>query len=330
MSYSIVLGDHLPRTQIFANQHCGGPCELLTKKNHHELLQQPSPDALWYYTGLGDWDSHPEELLEVLKLAKTIVIAPFVVNNEFDPHNPTTSDSGTLQALDFYASRLSYQTPKLRYPLLDLTQQANQRYTKTNASRTLWAVGCSITAGVGVCQEESWPMRLAEKTQLSCEILAQSGSSIDWQADRILRSDIDHDDIVVWALTSPERFTWYDNDQTHHVTPSQIKKNIAVPNLSRECVHTLLVSDHFLHAAMFYINQVENFCNKIGARLLLYGALTSHALNLQLSTKSIFFPHETFHYNWLDLGTDNAHPGPRQHQKYCQTLFTHLRYLRYI
>jgi hypothetical protein len=71
------------------------------------------------------------------------------------------------------------------------------------------------------------------------------------------------------------------------------------------------------------VHQVVNFCKKISAQLILLPIICSEQLQLRIHGLHEYhqLPYRT---QFLDLGTDNMHPGPAQHQEWadivCQTL----------
>lgn len=192
---------------------------------------------------------------------------------------------------------------------------------KTN-SQQLWVAGCSITAGVGVKETETYGHILAQSLGLPVSILAEDGSSISWAADQILRSDIRKDDIVVWGITGVSRMPLYTNNIVTHITSSE----------SHRLINTrLLVSDHMLYLACTAVEQVIKHASTVGYKLV----LTQFPLNsadydlymLHYLTQHSFFVHNynSISNTFIDLGSDNIHPGPLQHQYYANLLLDYIK-----
>jgi len=141
----------------------------------------------------------------------------------------------------------------------------------------LWAVGCSFTYGMGVSVNERYPNILSERLQLPLALLANPATSITWAANQILCSDIRKDDIVVWGLTSWNRFAHYDKTKN-------TVENIHVgyygwfPAFNKTVSLDYLDSPTLLYNSINAINQVANFCKKIGAKLLIANLLCSQDL----------------------------------------------------
>lgn len=331
MVFKLLLGDHLNRTKKYAQHLWGNGCELLTKNNSKTLLNQQKTSANLFYTSLGDWQSSPDQLLDISTLANEVVVAPFMLQQAVDPWNPSASDAGILSIMALVLDKIYGSAKFENSKFFELTHHANQRHVRTvSEQKTIWAVGCSITQGDGVDPKDRWADRLSDIVGLPVNVIAESGSSIQWAADKILRADIQAGDIVVWAVTQHERFTWYCNDKCHHVHEWYVRNRRGLPQLSIEYIDSLLASDHLLHSAVFFLNQVENFCHKIHADLLMFGVLTSDALNLQMSSKNNFIPYFRFSKKYIDLGTDGLHPGPKEHAHMAQLLSTKLHQLGYI
>ena len=200
-------------------------------------------------------------------------------------------------------------------------------YRKTEDIQ-LWGVGCSFTVGIGVDPTKCYINLIAEKLAMPLTKLAAIASSIPWAADQILRSDIRNGDIVIWGLTSSERLTYYDNNYLHNVNYASNLHNRLVPD-------SLLVSDQLKYQALIAIHQVINYCKKINAKLLIGGLLPSQELTEMLENNKEYFlavPHY-YKFNldqYIDLGTDNVHPGPKQHQLYAENFIEELKLRNFI
>tara|TARA_B110000503_G_scaffold120109_1_gene182486 strand:+ start:610 stop:1560 length:951 start_codon:yes stop_codon:yes gene_type:complete len=188
---------------------------------------------------------------------------------------------------------------------LDLSKYQNTKYLRLNSIRdtdlpVLWVSGCSISHGVGVGTSEKYGELLSSSLNLPVIYLTKGGSSLKWQSDQILRSDIQKDDILVWGLTQEVR-------------------TVKVVNgvLSTDQDPDVLLSELRLYDAVTEIHQVVNFCRKIQCRLILLPLISSEALNLLLVHLDEYM-HLPYRTKPLDYGSDNLHPGPKTHQWYTK------------
>lgn len=193
-----------------------------------------------------------------------------------------------------------------------------------------WAVGCSFTSSVGVEDNERWANLLGEKLNSPVSVLAKPAASIPWAADQILRSDIQAGDTIFWLLTTTARIDYFSesyqqvkmhpNLSVYKEDRDEIKK---LNSLEESILRQLLTFNWPTYMAIKSILQVKNYCNKIGARLILGQCLindeeTDKAL-LELLHKDPDFILE-FSLNVqqgkfkIDLGTDGVHPGPKTHE----------------
>jgi len=189
----------------------------------------------------------------------------------------------------------------------------------------LWTAGCSVTVGVGVACSERWGMLLSERLNLPEILLAKPGTSIFWSADQLLRSDIRENDIVVWGLTNVSRV-----EVANNWNFDSIPVNSYYSGLKKE--HRYWTPDYFesetqVLIAMRNILQVINFCQKIKAKLYLANILDIAWLGVMLKDFKNFIdltqdlPVHGNTIKFIDLGTDNEHPGSKQHQQYATKLF---------
>ena len=202
---------------------------------------------------------------------------------------------------------------------IDLTAYMNPGYLNLKNYRSsehaqLWVSGCSVTAGVGVSDHEKYPSLLADQYNLLWTDLSQPGSSIEFQADQILRSDIQKNDIVLWGLTSEYRATVW----------SEKNKRIGFLNAHKFDRHRTNQADDVcdetrVYKAITSVKQVINFCNKIEARLILVPILCTEHLQLMLHHEPTYYqlPYST---KPIDIGNDGEHPGVRQHQLYAEEI----------
>ncbi len=82
-----------------------------------------------------------------------------------------------------------------------------------------------------------------------------------------------------------------------------------------------------IYKAVTKIHQVINFCKKINVNLYLGGILvepdfTSHLVCLPTYTQFYGWPSVNEDNMFIDIGTDNSHPGPRTHQWYADNFLT--------
>ena len=78
-----------------------------------------------------------------------------------------------------------------------------------------------------------------------------------------------------------------------------------------------------MYNAITHISQVENFCKKSKAELLLVGLLTSpmDLLYYNLFPRFHQYPGKIM----IDYGTDGAHPGPLQHKEYAEFIYEKMK-----
>ena len=177
-------------------------------------------------------------------------------------------------------------------------------------SKVLWISGCSISHGEGVEDSQKYGQLLSNKLNLPVRYLTKPGSSIKWQSDQILRSDIQKDDVLVWGLTQESRTV-----------------KIAGGEVRTEQDPVVRLSELRLYDAITGIHQVVNFCRKIQCQLILLPLLSSEVLNLLL-THLDEYTHLPYRTKTLDYGTDNLHPGPLTHEWYAKHAVNKIRKLK--
>ena len=158
-------------------------------------------------------------------------------------------------------------------------------------------------------------------------LLTQSGSSIAWQTDQLLQSDIRAGDLVVWGLTSFNRINYANGVDWRNCGISTYF------NLPKDKQYWSI--DYFNSATQSIpciknILQVMNFCQKIGAKLYLINLLeptwTDFIFDQEENYLDLTEPFKAEgRHTYLDLGTDNDHPGPKQHLKYAEEIYNFIK-----
>lgn len=195
----------------------------------------------------------------------------------------------------------------------------------------LWIAGCSFSSAIGVEKNERWGQIVAEQLNMPVNFLAEGGSGNSYQVNKILSSDIRKDDIVIMQVTTPERSTIIYQEKLHHITAG-----------SYESLHPDIVKYYppdRLDEPISYVTQIEDFkrlkniCKKIGAKLMVWSQHTMPGVLLsQLISQDYYFHFINAKYTpstkfMLDIGTDNEHPGPLQHQAYAKFVLEKLKLL---
>lgn len=203
---------------------------------------------------------------------------------------------------------------------LDLSKYKNTPYLKLGNVRNrinkkqLWVAGCSITAGIGVDADKRYPVIISKHFDEQFVDLSKGGSSMEFAADQILRSDVRQNDFVVWGLTSEYRALFWNRKKQQGDSINTYKFDYKNTNQADD-----IVDETRLYKATIAFAQVENFCKKVGAHLIAVPILCSEALQLILHDHAGYYqlPYSTC---FLDLGSDNMHPGPLQHQWYADQI----------
>jgi hypothetical protein len=194
-------------------------------------------------------------------------------------------------------------------------------------NKTLYIAGCSMSYGTGIKDSERYGEILSQKLGLPCIFLAMPGSSIAWQADQILQTDLRSNDIVVWGLTSLSRVNIANSTELIGYTINNYAALVEQKyfNLDYFDSWTLTLS------CIKQILQVENVCQQLGVNLYLANLLETTVVPLLFARQSNYIncleewkPGHDGKLNYLDLGTDNIHPGPKQHQVYADKIYQNI------
>jgi hypothetical protein len=291
--------------------------QLITEENCKNLT------ASTYYVSLGDFTSL-REFADTLDQADTLIYSP--------PNDMIWSDNSNANWLKtwteffllyFHGKKKVINIHLIELPVDDIQAMTDLSDKRQTDKEQLWIAGCSITDGVGVTDDQRYGKLLANKLGQQVSFLTKSGSSIPWAADQILRSDIRKGDTVIWGLTSFDRLLYYKNKKLHGLTVNQYLEN---PDWEKVFPLDRLTDENNIRHNLCNIQCVINFCNKISADLYLFGILTGHENVKWLMHLENFYQlrgrwGQDIDELFLDLGTDNHHPGPVTNNWYAETMF---------
>lgn len=191
----------------------------------------------------------------------------------------------------------------------------------------IWLAGCSTTAGEGLTfPEQRYGFLIAQQLDLELVDMSETASSIQWSAERILHSDIQANDIVIWGLTGTQRLPYYHNNQLYHIHHStyQTQRKWLQNYISID----ELASDNLLHHNLQSIRSVENFCNKIDAKLVKASIHCPIDVSVVCADDNFVFIHgengSDTRSSFLDASNDDWHPGPLTHKMYAKRILEHL------
>jgi len=281
------------------------------------------------YVSIGDL-CNLKELYHILAQATELIYAP-------PDHWPVTYQDMEKFSMPWitvsYLATIAaeYNIPVKNLPIID-NLSIPTIINRTTARPQLWVAGCSTTVGVAVHSSERYANIVSAALGLDLNMLAHPGSSIAWSASQILKSDISPGDIVVWGLTTLERFQWYSDGSIRHIGMHYYKSN---PDFNKVIKLDLLDHEHRLYEALDSIQQVQNFCNKVNARLILVGIHANIELSARLVKNDNFIMIQglsglDWNSEFLDYGTDNSHPGPDTHKFYAEKILNKIKKSKYV
>ena len=278
-----------------------------------------------YYTSLGDYKDL-STFVNVLEQADQLVYVPP------SRWSDTKKDFSYMKKwtefyLIYFSSVKQVDWPSGILPTDELNIMLSVSDTRKTPHPQLWIAGCSVSHGDGVDANQRYGQLIADTLDLPVSFLTKPASSIMWAADQILRSDIQSGDIVVWGLTTHIRFPYYYNNQMHHLVANYYTKN---PSFNQVVNIDRLDEKDLVYRSIVSIHQVVNYCQQIGAKLYIAGLLvteefTPYTVNLprymQLANR---FGVE-LHNRFIDIGSDNLHPGPKQHHWYAEQILKKIK-----
>lgn len=150
-------------------------------------------------------------------------------------------------------------------------------YRKTQSLPQFWIAGCSYANGSYLPNmEDRYGQLVADHYGWKCSFLSRGGSSIDFAADQIIRSDIRKGDVVIVGLTGVERCSWFVSNKQVDVNAGVERLDKLKPELSElykggdiNLLSKIRVDDARINFAERHVNQIVAQCKKSNAILVL-------------------------------------------------------------
>lgn len=335
MTIQIYVGDTNKELGMLARSY-SPTAFIIDFSNYKEFLITDYTVDVVAFTALGDLPKDLEIFYNILLKADEIIYAPpdrwsddQVLNNA----DPTTCVQGlTENMLLLISDQRVIKNIELCYLKTDLAALVDSRKTD---NPQIWFAGCSITHGFGVDLSQRYGQLIADQTGFKCSFLTKPGSSIQWAADQIVRSDIRADDMVIWGLTDSARLPYIHNNK--YLPGVTCRTYAKYPEVEKILPFNELFSENTLYNNICAVDRAINFCKKMQANLGIIGIVQEMPNFLRyIKSKSkseyvdfpyhIKFSNGTVVTQYEDLGTDNIHPGPVQHQQYKTFILNHFNF----
>lgn len=185
------------------------------------------------------------------------------------------------------------------------------------------SIGCSITEGIGVNDNETWPYQLCKLIPNSVDLnFGFSGRSNDYIVRCLLSYyDTIKPDLVLIMYTYPTRKEYYTKfGGIEPYAPNQNWGYLKETNDGKQIQYlkTMLQNDN------------EDFINWYKNHLLITNFLENKNIPFVWNdsiSETFYEDKNKFYYDYypyLDWGVDSSHPGPKHHKKYAENLYNYI------
>jgi len=183
---------------------------------------------------------------------------------------------------------------------------------------TLWVFGCSHSFGTGLEKDQkSYGVLLAEELNMPLRVLAWPGSSTHFSLRHLVNSNIKKDDIVVWQLTTVERFSYMEK---------KLLKEVILPVRPEQKFMEYHTDEQLHFQQLTLLNIGVNYLRAKGVKFVVTSIFSSGTHTFLLPDYEAYPEYcNTDNYE-IDKATDGFHAGPLSHQKISQMILKHIQY----
>jgi hypothetical protein len=285
MTINLFVGDCTEYLSVIATEF-DKTAYLLEFSNFDQYLKSSDVD-ITVYTSASDLPKISKDravFYEVLQKADNIYYRPPIRWSDYDLEFSLQNQQQLTEYFLYLIDREKHNVNGLDLSAYISTPYLSLKNQRTNEDPQLWTAGCSITAGNSVSIDEKYTTIISHTFGNKFLDLSKNGSSLEFAADQILRSDIRSGDTVVWGLTTEYRAPYWDR-----TTQTVESINHYTYNYKRTNKADDIADETRLYKSAICFNQVENFCTKIGARLIAVPILCSESLQLLLHHHKCYY-----------------------------------------
>ena len=225
-----------------------------------------------------------------------------------------------------YKSSGSDDTGKCTYTYNELGFRGDSVYKE---GFKVMSLGCSITEGVGVNDNETWPAIFCKMIPNSVNLnFGTGGRSNDFITRCLLTYfDLVKPDLVLINYTFPSRREYYSKDNFIEPYHPTAKWGFMQEKEDGEMIHSYI---------SYLQNDNEDFINWYKNHLLIKYFLESKKCNWLWEGNNLNTEHSDFnrfetgfkkygpYFKYIDVGVDNKHPGPLHHATYSKKFYKHI------
>lgn len=284
--------------------------QLLTDQNFEVLL-----DTDVVFTTVADISS--KNLVKAFSLADRIIF-----------HNSTNWDSPELK--EYTMNLLASSGRFIENFVGDCCGFLPVPAPRASDNMQLWIVGCSFAHGWRLRQDQVYGAILSSRLGITSSFLTLNGSSIDWAADQILRSNLKASDVIVWGVTGVGRFMHtLDGTTPVPINPASLNSSnpffgsIRSPRFAQQSI----LSPDRLMWAIKYVYQVQNICELVGCNLVVIPhytlSLAEHRDVLSYYLRDL--PGYLELSDPVDFQEDQKHPGVQTQNVWAEEIASFIK-----
>lgn len=185
---------------------------------------------------------------------------------------------------------------------------------------TLWVFGCSHSYGVGLLpHEKTYGALLAERLNMPLRNISRQGTSTHFSLRHLVNANIYEDDIIVWQLTTAERFSYMKHN---HIV------EIILPLKSDKKFIDFFTDEQLYFQQMSFLNIGVSYLRAKKVKFVITSIMSPFMSSDKLINDYVKYPEYCYNPDFqIDKGTDNLHAGPVSHQNISNSLYNHIQYL---
>lgn len=268
--------------------------------NVNQLLSESE-----YHTSLGDLSTS-----EIIYLSKDFDIINFV-QDEFDKNSEIFHYTIVLLAYLSHFKEVTNFTTSVPEKFLELDVHTR------GSDPTLWVFGCSHSCGTGLLPgQQHFASHLSQSLKMPLKLMAKGSTSTQWSLRHLINANIQPNDIVIWQITTPVRFSWM-TDRLQEIILHQCKDRQLVDVWQDQ-------QTNFYHFSL--LNHGVQYLRAKKIKFAVTSLLVNADQYVDFIKEYVKYPEYCYApILGLDMASDNMHYGPLTHKALAQHLEYHLQ-----
>lgn len=183
---------------------------------------------------------------------------------------------------------------------------------------TMWVFGCSHSHGVGLSSEKlRYSNILSHQLNMPLISITKPGSSTRWSLRHLINANLQHLDLVIWQITTPNRISLAGDFPTE----------LLLSNTPSRALLEVYNDDQLYFDHLSLINYGVQYLRALGINFIITSIENNSTLFYDYKKEYVKYKEYCYSPGFnVDLGNDHLHFGELSHKNLALSIQDHIHY----